>query len=579
VEPDNVPDKSITWSSSNKTIASVNQEGKVTGMRLGKAVITAEAVNGKKARCVVNVHLPWPIDIQLDQPTLSLFIGESETLTPVLQPESSDRTITWSSSDETIATVSEDGTVNALSFGGATITATTAKGLQATCALTVNKKAPTGVQIAPEVYLAIGYTEKLTATVLPFPGASQEVTWSSSNPAIISINAATGEATGVALGSAVITATAVDDQSITATCAATVSAMNNLTLTGYTGESILLTYTDNSTMTLPVHDGQAMLVHSSRTIKSLTPAGGSPILIGRKADSDVSLKFNGTALAFRDAVDGFVPIGTYAEFQLIKTALGGSYRQEADLDLMNESWTPISIFSGTFTGDRHTIANLYVSRGTFGDNGLFGRSSNATIQYVNIVSGSVSGKGASAGILGYMTGGLVFACSNNADVSGEDNNLGGIVGFTYGTDPTIIACRNSGNITNTEAYNGGIVGYVGVATTIIACYNTGTITGKTMNGGIVGAGGNITASYNTGTIATDAAGSWNSIGNSGVACYTIDLSAGHNNNATVFSGAAWPSTSANAEWGVGDGSGSGKYWKSLGNWNGGSPTYPKLFFE
>jgi hypothetical protein len=94
----------------------------------------------------------------------------------------------------------------------------------------------------------------------------------------------------------------------------------------------------------------------------------------------------------------------------------------------------------------------------------------------------------------------------------------------------------------------------------------------------VGSGGNITACYNVGTIATNATGSWNSIGSNGTANYTIDMPS-HNNNATVFSDTAWPSTTADAEWGVGDGSGSGTYWKDLGSWNGGTPVFPKLFFE
>jgi hypothetical protein len=271
--------------------------------------------------------------------------------------------------------------------------------------------------------------------------------------------------------------------------------------------------------------------------------------------------------------------------QRITGALSGSYKQEADIDLMNELWTPIggpsSHFTGTFDGGRHAIANLYVNR-SVSENGLFGHSNNATIQYVNIVSGSVTGAGFTAGLVGYMTGGSIFACSNNADVSGSNNEAAGIAGMTAGTNPTIIACRNSGNITGAsgKSSHGGILGYAYSATPITACYNTGSVIGNTANSGIRGNGsGAITACYNVGTIATNATGSWNSIGANGTACYTIDLTAGHNNNATIFSDTAWPSTSANAEWGVGDGSGSGTYWKALGSWNGGSPVYPTLFFE
>ncbi|MDR2449315.1 MAG: Ig-like domain-containing protein [Prevotellaceae bacterium] len=433
--------------------------------------------------------------------------------------------------------------------------------------------------------LYVNDEETLTATVLPANAANKNVTWSSNAIGIATVDN-TGKVTAIATGSATITATSNANGAKTATCVVTVNAVptpGSINLDGATESvSVELTYTDNATENLTITNGAIHPTTALKTIKSIKINAGSPILIGRKADADINLKINGTSVAFRDADGGgAIPIGTYAELQLINkdnTTKAGSYKQEADIDLMSEPWTPINPFAGTFDGGRHAIANLYVNRGTSGDNGLFGRSNNATIKYVNIVSGSVSGGGFSAGLLGYMTGGLIFACSNNADVNGAGNEAAGITSFTYGTTPTIIACRNSGNITNTASYNGGIVGYVGATTIITACYNTGSVTGKDGNGGIVGGGGDITACYNTGTIATNATGTWNSIGNNGAACYTIDMPS-HNNNATVFSDTAWPSAAANAEWGTGDGSGTGTYWKDLGNWNGGSPVYPKLFFE
>jgi hypothetical protein len=47
----------------------------------------------------------------------------------------------------------------------------------------------------------------------------------------------------------------------------------------------------------------------------------------------------------------------------------------------------------------------------------------------------------------------------------------------------------------------------------------------------------------------------------------------------AFGNTAWPSTTDHAEWGTGDGSGSGLYWLSLGSWNAGTPTFPKLWYE
>jgi hypothetical protein len=47
----------------------------------------------------------------------------------------------------------------------------------------------------------------------------------------------------------------------------------------------------------------------------------------------------------------------------------------------------------------------------------------------------------------------------------------------------------------------------------------------------------------------------------------------------MFSNDAWPILAAHQQWGTGDGSGDGKYWKTLGNWNNGNPVYPKLWYE
>jgi uncharacterized protein YjdB len=567
---------------------------------LGKATITATAANGKKARCTVLVHLPWPASIQLDQTTLSLFMGESSTLTATLSPEGSDPTVTWSSSNEAVATVNENGEVSALLFGQATITVTTHNGLQASCALIVNKKAPTGIQVTPEAYLAVGYSVPLTATVLPYPGALQGVTWSSANPAIVSIDAETGVATGVALGSAEITVAAVDDPSITTTCTVIVSPMNELTLTGYTGNNVLITHTDGSTESLPVENEQALFIASQKTIKSITPEGGSAILIGRKADGNISLKLNGTAIAFRDAVDGAIPIGSYAEFLYIKTnatTLAGNYTLEADLDFMNNpSWGggDATKFTGVFDGANHAISNLVIN-GTGNTHGLFGYLSGAAVvKNLGIASGSISTTGVIVGgFAGKMEGtAAIIGCYNKASVSstgGNMNQVGGIVGWSIaGTDCKIIACYNTGRIQG-ASYVGGIVGYATGVLNVTACYNTGNVTGTgtvSLVAGIVpdvSTNNFITACYNTGTIACGAgsADEGAPIGannnNKRVACYALT----NTNNANVmqFSGTAWPATSAHAQWGVGDGSGDGKYWKDLGSWNSGSPVYPKLFFE
>jgi uncharacterized protein YjdB len=472
VAPANATDKSITWSSNAEAIATVNNDGEVTAVAVGAATITAtsNADATKKATCVVTVSPVAVTGVSLNKATTTLETGNTETLTATVAPtNATDKTVTWSSNADGIASVDQTGEETAVATGAATITATSNADAtkKATCVVTVVSSIVNVTDVsldATTADLKPGDTKTLTATVVPANATDKTVTWSSNATGIASVDQ-TGEVTAVATGVANITVTSNADNTKTATCAVTVTAPSvtsiNINLEGATGSSVELTYTDATTENLTITNNAISVNISVKTIKSIKIGAGNAILIGRKANSDINLKFNGTALTFRDAdINGAIPIGTYAELQLINkdnTTKAGNYKQEADIDLMSEPWTPIATFAGTFDGGRHAIANLYVSRGTTGDNGLFGRSNNATIKYVNIVSGSVTGGGFSAGILGYMTGGLIFACSNNADVNASGNEAAGITSMTAGTNPTIIACRNSGNITNTSPYNGGIV--------------------------------------------------------------------------------------------------------------------------
>ena len=585
LETQDAPDRSITWSSSNTEIATVNN-GSVTGVAYGQAVVTATAANGKEAWCNVTVNYPPPISITLNKTTLSLLVGAQETLIATMLPAVAEQQASWSSNNTAVASVSDDGVITALLNGTATITATTSNNLTATCVVTAEKLPATGIQMETvTLEVGLGHTAQAIARVLPFPGAIQTVAWSSNNPSIASVNA-DGIVSGEALGEAILTATAVENTAYQATCTVAIVPLHTLTLNEYTGSKVTINYTDGVAQEHPLENEQTSFVSVNKIIRSITLENGSTILIGRNAGSgNITLKISGSAVTFRDAVDGFVPIGSYAEFRLVSGALAGSYKMEADLDLMNETWVPIaSPFTGVFDGDHHTVANIKVT--ATGDKGLFARLQGGTIKNVGIASGTIGASnidGFTGGITGYiMTSGTISGCFNNATVASSANNIGGIAGYCYSTNDTrIIACYNSGNVEG-QTYVGGIVGNINNNNNaVIACYNTGRITTNRPNGtymgGISGSSGTIIACYNTGEVIGHTGAPAEAIGGTKQGCYRKDGSG--TGTATVFGSAAWPSTGANAQWGIGDGSGDGKYWKSLGGWNGGNPEYPKLFFE
>ena len=604
VLPEDLTDKTVVWRSSNNKIATVSETGEVEGVGTGQTTVIAYTLNGRKATCTVTVTDVIATGVTLNVPALPLLVGEKQTLQVTVLPLDAVQRVTWSSSNEDVATVSETGEVTAIATGSATVTAATHNGITAGCAVTVTSVPATGITLPPTLNVAAGGKEKLTATVLPFPGATQAVTWSSSNPDVVSVDAATGEVTAVAVtGTAVITATVVENTVHKANCTVTIVPSITLTLNGYSGAAATLTYTDNTVNALTLVDNKAIVVLSEeKIIKSITLDNGVTLLIGRKANSDITLKFTGTSLAFRDAVSSAIPIGSYAEFQLIRgAAVSGSYTQEANIDLMNEPWTPIgessNHFSGTFNGAGYALENIYINSTSGEGKGLFGWATGATFNRVWVKSGSIiSNQSCTGGVCGWSENCTLFACRNNATVNGANNSTGGICGFGKNF---FKACINSGVVSTSGQYAGGIVAYCfdgSIQTGAVACYNTGAITGTGSNphsiGGIAGqmnGSKGVTACYSTGLVTSSASGVGAIVGvNNATATYcywntanTAAIGSGSGTSAgnMKFSATNWPTISTHTEWGTGDGSDSGKYWKSLGNWNGGNPVYPKLFFE
>ena len=229
VLPENADNKSVTWTSSNSSIATVDASGKVTAVAPGLAVIIVTTVDGGKiATCAVTVTNPAvPVQsVSLDKTTLDLNVGENATLVATVLPENADdKSVTWSSSNTAVATVDATGKVTAVAAGEAVITVTTTDGGKtATCTVTVTNPAVPVQSVTLDkttLSLMVGKNATLVATVLPENADDKTVTWSSSNTAVATVDA-TGKVTAVAAGEAVITVT-TNDGGKTATCTVTVT--------------------------------------------------------------------------------------------------------------------------------------------------------------------------------------------------------------------------------------------------------------------------------------------------------------------------------------------------------------------
>ena len=139
----------ITWSVSGTPPAGLNlsEDGKITGTptTAGTYTFTVTATNSAGSdseEYTLTIKAVPVTDVSLDKGTISLFTGESETLTAMVVPvTATDKSVTWSSSDNTVATVDNTGNVTAVGAGNATITVTTQDGGKTdTCTVTVTDK-------------------------------------------------------------------------------------------------------------------------------------------------------------------------------------------------------------------------------------------------------------------------------------------------------------------------------------------------------------------------------------------------------------------------------------------------------
>lgn len=211
---------SLTWSSSDDAIATVDEHGNVTAVSAGTATITAKATYGlAEATCAVTVvteSIPAE-SITIAPKELSMNVGENESLTATVTPDNATDQVIWSSSDKNVATVDQSGKVIAKAKGKAIITAT-AGDKSATCTVTVTPPVDSITLNKDALDLKVGESGTLKATIEP-DGAATDISWTSSAPAVAAVDAQ-GKVKALAPGKATITATAGGKS---ATCTVTVS--------------------------------------------------------------------------------------------------------------------------------------------------------------------------------------------------------------------------------------------------------------------------------------------------------------------------------------------------------------------
>ena len=223
VSPDNATDKTVIWSSSDASIANV-EDGVVTAVKAGTASITAASRDGgAKASCSVTVSSSEIAveRVTLTRTELNMTVGRSYTIKATVEPENAtDKVVEWTTNNPDVATV-EDGNITAVGPGAASITAT-AGGQNASCTVTVKEATiPVRSVTLDQTSISIleGESAVLTATVKPDDATDKTVTWTSSDNDVVTVYG--GKLTAVAAGTATVKATAGD---VSAACEVQVTA-------------------------------------------------------------------------------------------------------------------------------------------------------------------------------------------------------------------------------------------------------------------------------------------------------------------------------------------------------------------
>lgn len=132
----------LTWSISDKYVATISQDGMLTGKSAGAADLKVKADNGVYAMLRVVVSEPKPTSVSVSPSSVTLTEGQSRYLTATVYPSNASQLVTWTSSNANIASVSSSGKVTAVNAGTAIITAKTSNGKSATCTVTCKAAIP-----------------------------------------------------------------------------------------------------------------------------------------------------------------------------------------------------------------------------------------------------------------------------------------------------------------------------------------------------------------------------------------------------------------------------------------------------
>lgn len=220
VTPENTTTTSFSFESNNESVVTVDQEGNLQAVGVGKAKVTIVPKEDKpKAKAICSVSVGQAVTKIKIPASQTIHKTKTFSIKPTVEPkEATSKNVIYSSSNENVATVNKQGVVKGLKCGNATITCTAAdgSGVSATCEITVIQPVSKVSSSTKRMVMFRGDTKYWRVYAEPSDATNKKLNYSSSawNVSIDS----NGEVTGKSAGKAKITATSTDGSKKSCTC-------------------------------------------------------------------------------------------------------------------------------------------------------------------------------------------------------------------------------------------------------------------------------------------------------------------------------------------------------------------------
>ena len=262
--------------------------------------------------------------------SVTLDVGESQTLKWSISPYSSLANVTWRTYDSSVVTVNSNGKLQAVGPGTTVVVAENNAGPDVSVSVTVRKVDPTGVSLPSTASIYIDESTTLTPTLTPSNAAS-DFTWESNNTAVATVSG--GRCTGVSAGKAEIWVTTVKG-GYKAKCDVTVTeppmTFKSFSISnGATQTDVFTSITATYSHSLSRGDKFADI--------ALTDSKGT------KVDGEVTL--SGTQLTFKPKA-ALAPLTTYKltiPAQALKNKWGTSYTHTESVSFTTRDWEHLTL--------------------------------------------------------------------------------------------------------------------------------------------------------------------------------------------------------------------------------------------